>query len=302
MTAHHDLDRQLSDFLRDGPTELPYVSFDAVRDRTEQTGQRVVIGPWRLPEMNKIVTYGLGTAAVVVLLFLGYQYLGSPSNTGGPGGPTATPEASATSESTPEPSTAGPTDYAAVPMGTRLEDGDYVFTHMDGDRVVFTASRLWERNIPDWVVWSIDDDKATMGVFMAEDVAVDPCQPELGVQDPAVGPTVDDLVTALRAVPGVTFSAPAEVSHDGYSGVRLDYVPPDDLNECLDDMGHAALIFVDGASASGDDYVPAPSGSDAFSVYSYDVDGTRVVITASYTENRTEELDEMLDSIRFEKP
>ena len=36
MTAHDDLDRQLNDFLRDGPDELPYESFDAVRDRTER--------------------------------------------------------------------------------------------------------------------------------------------------------------------------------------------------------------------------------------------------------------------------
>ena len=64
MTAHNDLDRQLNDFLRDGPTELPYESFDAVRDRTEQTGQRVVIGPWRLPEMNKILTIGLAAAFI----------------------------------------------------------------------------------------------------------------------------------------------------------------------------------------------------------------------------------------------
>ena len=79
MTAHDDLDRQLNDFLRDGPDELPYESFDAVRDRTEQTGQRVVFGPWRLPEMNKIVTIGLGAAAVVVALFVGAQLFGSPS-------------------------------------------------------------------------------------------------------------------------------------------------------------------------------------------------------------------------------
>ena len=78
MTAHNDLDRQLNDFLQDGPNELPYQSFDAVRDRTEQTGQRVVIGPWRIPEMNKIVTIGLGAAAVVVALFVGAQLFGSP--------------------------------------------------------------------------------------------------------------------------------------------------------------------------------------------------------------------------------
>ena len=79
MTAHDDLDRQLNDFLRDGPTELPYESFDAVRDRTEQSRQRVVLGPWRLPEMNKIVTIGLGAAAVVVAVFVGAQLFGSPS-------------------------------------------------------------------------------------------------------------------------------------------------------------------------------------------------------------------------------
>jgi hypothetical protein len=102
MTAHNDLDRQLNDFLRDGPEELPYQSFDAVRDRTEHTGQRVVIGPWRLPEMNKIVTIGLGAAAVVVLLFVGAQLFGSP--TGGTGGPGVEPTASVEPTATPEPS------------------------------------------------------------------------------------------------------------------------------------------------------------------------------------------------------
>jgi hypothetical protein len=302
MTAHNDLDRQLTSFLQDGPEDLPDVSFDAVRDRTEYTRQRVVLGPWRLPDMNKIVTYGLGAAAVVVLLFLGYQYLGSPSSTGNPNGPTATPDASARGESTPEASAPNPTDYAAVEVGTALKDGDYVFTHMDRVRVVFTASPLWERNFPNWMVWSIDDNKATMGVSTVQNVAVDPCQPELGAQDPTVGPTVDDLVTALRAVPGVTFSAPSDLTQDGYSGVRLDYVPPDGLNDCLDDMAGAVLMYVDGAGGSDTETVSAPNGTDAFSVYIYDVDGIRVVVTAGYTLNRTDDLNELLASIRFEKP
>jgi hypothetical protein len=102
MTAHNDLDRQLSDFLRDGPEELPYQSFDAVRDRTDMTRQRVVIGPWRLPEMNKIVTIALSAAAVVVLVFVGAQVFGSPSGgTGDSPDPTATPEPTATSEPSP---------------------------------------------------------------------------------------------------------------------------------------------------------------------------------------------------------
>ena len=107
MTAHNDLDRQLSDFLRDGPDELPFQSFDAVRDRTEQTGQRVVIGPWRLPEMNKIVTIGLGAAAVVVALFVGAQLFGSPS--GGVGSqPTAPPPSRRPAPSQPRPPASAP--------------------------------------------------------------------------------------------------------------------------------------------------------------------------------------------------
>jgi hypothetical protein len=301
MTAHHDLDRQLNDFLRDGPTELPYESFDAVRDRTEQTSQLVVIGPWRLPEMNKTLTYGLGAAAVVVLLVLGYQYLGPPANAGGPGGPTATPEATATVVPTPGPSTSSPTDFAALPIGTRLTEGDYVFTHIPALRVIFTVSSNWERNFPNWVVWSMDDDKAKLAVSTVDNVVIDPCQPALGFQDPAVGPTVDDLVAALRAVPGITFSAPAEVTQDGYTGVRLDYVPPDDLNDCLDDMGEAMLITVDGSSDPDSVFEP-PNGDNAYSIFILDIEGTRVVIAAAFTENRTDELYDMLNSMRFEEP
>ena len=113
MTAHDDLDRQLNDFLGDGPTELPWESLDAVRARTEQTGQRVVIGSWRLPDMNKIVGFGLAAAAVVAVVLIGSQFIGS--NPGGSGaGSSQTPEASvADPTATPEPS---PTPASAPPL------------------------------------------------------------------------------------------------------------------------------------------------------------------------------------------
>jgi hypothetical protein len=94
MTAQHDLDQQLTAFLRDGPTQLPDASFDAVRDRTEQTRQRVVIGPWRAPTVSKLVPLGLGAAAVIAVLLIGTRFIGSPSsNVGGApsAGPTASP-------------------------------------------------------------------------------------------------------------------------------------------------------------------------------------------------------------------
>ena len=109
MTAHNDLDRQLNDFLRDGPDELPYESFDAVRDRTEQTRQRVVIGPWRLPDMNKIVGFGLAAAAVVAVVLIGSQVIGStPGGLGAAPTPTFTPEPTASPEPSPTPPASPP--------------------------------------------------------------------------------------------------------------------------------------------------------------------------------------------------
>ena len=130
MTAHHDLDRQLNAFLLDGPTSLPDSSFDAVRDRTEQTRQRVVLGPWRVPTLNKLVPVGLGAAALVVALLLGSQFIGSPSSI--VGGPASQPPASAAPSEAPAsaaavarfPSAADPElhlatarDFAVVPRG-----------------------------------------------------------------------------------------------------------------------------------------------------------------------------------------
>jgi hypothetical protein len=298
--SDRDVSRAIRSWLHEDRHEDASRIAGAVLDHVEATPRRR--STWwparRTPIMNKIVTLGLGAAAVVVLaVFVGAQLFGSPN--GGTGGQ---PTPSATPEPTPEPSAAGPIDFATLTSMGRLEEGDYVFTHLPGVRVVFTASSNWERNSPNWIVWTIDDNKATMGAAAVDNVVIDPCQPDLGFQDPALGPTVDDLVTALGAVPGLTFSAPADVTKDGYSGVRLDYVPPDEFDNCLDDMGEAILMSVDGSVPADHGFINAPNGDDAVSLYIYDVDGTRVVITAAYTENRRDELDEMLASIRFEQP
>jgi hypothetical protein len=113
MTARDDFDRQLDAFLSDGPTELPDPSFYAVRHRTESTRQRVVIGPWRMPDpMNRFAAIGLGTAAVVVALVVGMQVL-RPSAPGGVGGapsaaPSPTPARTGTTAPSQSPTSATP--------------------------------------------------------------------------------------------------------------------------------------------------------------------------------------------------
>src|SRR3990170_5663929 len=137
MTAHNDLDRQLDDLLRDGPTDLPYQSFDAVRDRMEQTRQRVLVVPWRLPEMNRIVTIGLGAAAVIGVLLVGPYLFGPPTGRIGsqatpPPEPTATPAPSKAARPVP------PAAPHELPEGSLLlwdgaPDGVSITVNISGD-------------------------------------------------------------------------------------------------------------------------------------------------------------------------
>src|SRR5687767_13823969 len=114
MTASRDPDRLIHGFLLEGEEERQDHVYDAVRAEIEDKRQRAVAGPWRTPTMNKFVTIGLGAAAVVVLLFVGVQLLGSSGNTGSGGpstAPTATPESAATSE---------PSVDAGLPVGSPI--------------------------------------------------------------------------------------------------------------------------------------------------------------------------------------
>ena len=91
MNEHRDPDRLIHAFLREGQTELADPVFDVVRDTIEHKRQRVVIGPWRLPDMNKLVPIGLGAAAVVVVLVVGTQLLGPTASSGSGGAASPSP-------------------------------------------------------------------------------------------------------------------------------------------------------------------------------------------------------------------
>jgi hypothetical protein len=91
MTARRDPDRLIHTFLLEGAEQLQDQAYDAVRAVIDHKRQRAVIGPWRMPTLNKLVPIGLGVAAVVVVLVIGTRLLG-PTASGGVGGaPTTTP-------------------------------------------------------------------------------------------------------------------------------------------------------------------------------------------------------------------
>src|SRR5687767_6083013 len=106
MNARRDPDRLIHAFLMEGQTELADQVYDAVRATIEDTDQRVVIGPWRLPTMNRFVPIGLGAAAVVVALAIGAQLLGPPVPGGVGGAPGTTPSQTPSPPPSPSPTAA----------------------------------------------------------------------------------------------------------------------------------------------------------------------------------------------------
>jgi hypothetical protein len=282
MTAHHDLDEQLTSFLRDGPTELPYQSFDAVRERTEQTGQRVVVGPWRLPEMNKIVTIGLGAAAVVVALFVGAQLMGLPV-----GGLGNAPTPSPTLESTPEPTpsaSAADSETSLVIANGQADDPQDAYPPL-----TVTVPAGWGIEDPTGVL--VEDsadppDGAFMMVFAEREYWVygDPCQWSATKPD-RPSTTVDELVAALTAQASRDASEPVDITVDGYAGKSLTlHVPDDAVFEDCDNgnFGYWASIDLefgdDGSSPSR--HAQAPGQIDT--LYILDLDGVIMIIDASY--------------------
>jgi len=293
MTAPYDLDRQLNAFLADGPTELPDVSFDAVRDRTEQTRQRVVLGPWRVPDMSKLIPIGLGAAAVVVALFVGARLLGpAPS---GPGTAT-TPEPTATIV----PSEAAPTVEPTSPAAGGLPEGPFVVydpaTVSPALGVPLTVTIAG----PGWTYLSqfgalIKGDQADppegagVGLLTADSgsggfyVYGDPCHWESTTPDtPAT--TVDELVAALAAQASRDATAPVDVTVGGHTGKSITLHVPNTaptraeaFKDC--DQDTFATYGIDGNEGPAR-YQQGPGQIDEFWIL--DVDGTTVILDLMY--------------------
>jgi hypothetical protein len=277
MTARHDLDRQLDAFLLDGPLELPDPSFDAVRDRMETTRQRAVIGPWRVPDMNKLIPIGAGVAALVLAVVVGARLLGPVSS--GPGAtapPTATPAPSVATPS-PKPS-ATPSAVAGLPLGS------FQLWRSGTPITVTIPASGWSGQVGDGIVVKNDNadppDGAGMIIFPDGDswyVPADPCK--WSTTWPAAGAaTVDELVAALAAQSARNPSAPADITIDGHAGKSITLHVPDDTVFGSCDAGKFCSLGnpVQAPTDSCYRYHQGPGQIDEMWVV--DVDGRPVVI------------------------
>lgn len=154
--------------------------------------------------------------------------------------PSASASATAAATSTAQASTS-PASFEDIERGSgKIAPGTYVlhYSSIGGAEafptlaITFTLPAGWDRVLVDGQAWN--DKGMRIGFTTVDNLFVQPCQPELGVRDPAVGPSVDDLVTALGTVPGWTITDSAFDSYFGFAGVRLALTGPDDIGSCPD--------------------------------------------------------------------
>ena len=159
---------------------------------------------WRSPTMNKLVGFGLAAAAVVIAAVIGIQLMGD--NT--PGGPPPAPS--------PAPSSIPTLEIQAG----LLNPGPYLITDVEPFTITITVPSGWEALDVPAQVWGSGENRPTVGYMTLDGLWLDVCDESQGYHD--LGPTVEDLVTALRSAPGIYVAGTSDVVVSGYNGTMIE--------------------------------------------------------------------------------
>jgi hypothetical protein len=144
-----------------------------------------------------------------------------------------------------------------------------------------------------------------LGASLAGNVYTGGCQWQGTALDPPVGPTVDDLATALVAQGGPGTAAPRKVTIGGHPGKKVELSIPGDVDIATCDTQDGFPVFARWSGPGISNGGPWTYGNGQHNtVYIVDVDGTRQVINTMYLPGTSAanlaELDQILASIRFE--
>ena len=273
------------------------------------------------PSMDTRAPVLAAIAGIAVIAVVGFAIL-APGTQPAPGvagaggaAPTATPSVApsatpAPSPPVPTPAPTGPTNIAEACPGAfcPLDPGSY-YREVEGlsVRVNYTVAA------DGWVSWvgagkPTDEGGVGLSIVNVTNVVADGCT-DHGAKDPPVGPTVDDLATALaRLEPFEATVRPKDVEAYGYRGKYLELT----LKDLATQLVGGNNWFSDCVSGEVHSWMSAPVTSywgyygpgDVERYWILDVDGQRLVISAGRTPNApagdVAELQAMLDSITIE--
>jgi hypothetical protein len=252
-------------------------------------------GARRAHTLKKLAPIGLGVAAVVAVLLIGSNLLGSSS---------------------PPPNTAS-TDSADIAdssssAAASLPDGPHV-VHANSDGyfgvTVTIAAPLW-RGQPDEgrLIWNDDIDPpagAGMIIWAGPNdefyVYGDPCHWSSTKPDTTVA-TVDEFVAALASQALRVPSAPEDITVDGYAGKKIILGMAADVDFDACDGGDFVLF-----GQAGDDMARYSQGPGQIEeMWVLDVDGRIVIQSGFYypdtPQNAVDELQAIFASATFELP
>ncbi len=195
-----------------------------------------------------------------------------------------------------------PRSFESLPAGT-ISAGTYTLSVAAYDvrlprALTFTLPAGWEKyegGLPALLKNGAEPPHG-MGVtfWTVDDVIADPCKPDKGTVTPPVGPTVDDLATALTTVPRYTATQPENVTIGAVSGKYLELTADEDAAGCTD---NAFKLW----TSSGREFGQGPGQRNL--IWILDVDGTRFVISAFHyadaAESALAELRAVIGSIEF---
>ena len=267
-----DFDVRIADWLEDDPDHAPgpvlptvVAAFPLI---TQRRPSRL---PWRNLNMIRFALVGAAAAAIGVLLVGGAMFMfGRPNDSVGVPPPTPSAEPRATPSQTPS-STATAVPVKRLPSDGPLGAGRYAMRMTDAPvDVEFTVGNGWTSG-----GWYINTDTSSIGFWTVPNVYTDACDIAT-LPDAAIGPTVDDLVSALDGQRNTDMSSPVDVVVDGHTGVRVDLSP----TKRTPDPCEFLTLWTDPNGEPGRAIDLSESGSQVQPVWILDVDGERVVIVA----------------------
>lgn len=316
MTAQHD--DLIRAFIAEGREELPDRAFDAVRGDIHRTRQRVVIGPWREPQMSNLAKVALAAAAVVAVLFGASRLLPTDS---GPGAtqPSLTPSPAVTPSPATTPADSAAPSVALLSPGPICDEGERTGPMEPG---TYSAGQTATNPVPYTVEvpagWTYQggcliakylgadggagEDEVLFSTWNVTHIFSDACAWDETTNVISTGSTVAELTDALRAQLGHDASATTEVQVDGFAALRTAFTiaPEFDPSTCT---GDGIRLWPNPGPDFEGGFCCSPKNA-VVDVRIADVAGQRVVVLTEYQPDTSaqdlEELEAMVASIDFD--
>lgn len=263
---------------------------------------------WRNPSL-----FVLALSLTLTACATGEASTSAPSSSSSPSLPSPIPSVSAMASPRAVPAPTYPANVMDVPDFSPLEVETYYVEPVGTDlQVSYTIPA------EGWMSWfgafkpglPTDPPNSVVGLSIVNvtNVVQDGCTGHVAA-DPPIGPTVDDMATALAALePFDLTKPPTAVTAYGFSGKHLELTVPDLALEATEDDS----VFTDCAAGELWSWIGPPL-SFAYHGYTHpgqveefwllDVDGTRLMIVAGTSPGSSEgdiaELRSILDSIEI---